>query len=262
MPPSTLLMWDASNLPPSQPGTPVAAFYIGGDTPHVYTDEQIREIRARYALPIWTCYDHNHDEAIEAAKAIAWLHGHHWAPGTLVALDTEELVIPGFIDGFNQELRDAGWHVLHYESKSSEGGNPPTDGGRWSADWTGQPHLLEGDTATQYLPDRMSRLPYDLSLIKADARLHELNPPVRHVINWVDVTMRLPILGQGDAGPAVARMQHLLEAWHPGSTGPAGADGIFGPATLDAVISFQRIHGFTSGYGTCGARTWVLLTAG
>lgn len=262
MPVETLMMWHAATLPDNQPGTPVAAFYIGGDTPNIYAAAQVEQIRARYALPIWCAHDHDDDAQAAAIDAISWLRARNWRTGALVALDTDDLAVPGFVDLFNQALRGAGWPVLHYELKPSPAPAPPTDGGHWSADWTGQPHLLVDDVATEYLPASMSRLPYNVSLIRADAVLHELNPPVRHVINWASVTMHLPVLGQGDTGPAVTRLQHLLEAWRPHVTSPGGPDGVFGPATLDAVISFQRIHGFTAGYGTCDARTWALLTAG
>lgn len=258
----TLAMWDASNLPDPQPTTPVAAFYTGGDTPHVYTDAQVKAIRARYGLPIWTGYDHTNDGAAEASKLLAWLHAHGWKPGTLVAIDTEELVIPVFIAAFNHAVTAAGWLLVDYQSKVAIPDNPPTSGGVWAADWTGIPHLRPGDTATQYVPDKWLGAPYDLSLIRADAKLHELNPPVTRHLVWVDVAMRLPVLVPGDQGPAVTRMQHLLEAWYPASTGPAGADGIFGPGTLKGLVSFQHAHGIMPANGTTDGRTWQLLVEG
>lgn len=258
----TLTMWDASNLPDPQPVVPVGAFYLGGDTPHVYTDAQVAAIRARWGLPIWTGFDHQSDGQLEAEKVVAWLRAHHWKPGTLVGLDTEDLVIPGFIGPFNAVVTAAGWLVLHYESKSSDGGNPPTSGGRWSADWTGIPHLRPGDRATQYVPGAWLNQPYDLSLMLASAPLHELNPPVTHRQAWVNVAMTLPVLGVNDTGPAVARMQHLLDAWYPGSIGPTGPDGVFGPATLGGLLSFQRAMGLQPPPGACDGRTWQLLTEG
>ena len=258
----TLAMWDASNLPDPQPTTPVAAFYVGGDTPHAYTDQQVAAIRARYALPIWTGYDHTNDGAAEAQKVVDWLRSHGWKPGTLVAVDTEDLVIPVFLDEFNTVITHEGWLLLHYESKDADAGNPPTSGGKWSADWTGIPHLRPGDTATQYVPDKWLGAPYDLSLIKASAPLHELNPPVVHKIRYVDVLVHLPVLGVGDQGAAVARMQHLLEAWYPASTGHSGADGDFGPDTLAGLLSFQRAHGIAPVTGACDQATWTRLVAG
>lgn len=258
----TLAMWDASNLPDPQPTTPVAAFYVGGDTPHIYSDAQVKAIRARYGIPIWTGYDFQHDGATEAAKVVAWLHAHGWKGGTLVAVDTEELVIPDFLAAFNQVITSAGWLLLHYESKGAIAGNPATSGGKWAADWTGIPHLRPGDTATQYVPDKWLGAPYDLSLILASAPLHELNPPVVPHVTWVDVAMRLPVLGVGMTGPAVERMQHLLEAWYPASTGPAGADGVFGPASMGALVSFQRAHNISPPTGICDAPTWAELVEG
>lgn len=258
----TLAMWDASTLPDPQPTTPVAAFYVGGDTPHVYTDAEVKAIRARYGVPIWTGYDFQHDGATEADKVIAWLRARGWKTGTLVAVDTEELVIPDFLAAFNQRITAAGWLVLHYESKSAIAGNPATSGGKWAADWTGIPHLRPGDTATQYVPDSWLGAPYDLSLIRADARLHELNPPVVPHVVYTGVAMELPILGIGMTGPAVTRMQHLLEAWYSGSTGQHGADGIFGPDTLAGLVSFQRAHNITPATGACSGASWERLVEG
>jgi len=258
----TLAMWDASNLPDPQPTTPVAAFYVGGDTPHTYTDAEVKAIRARWGLPIWTGYDHANDGAAEAAVMISWLHAHRWTPGTLVAIDTEELVIPQFIEAFNLAIRAAGWKLVDYSSKSPEPLNPPTDGGHWTADWTGIPHLRPGDTATQYVPDKWLGAPYDLSLIRADVPLHELNPPVVPHVTWTDVVMRLPVLATGMTGPAVVRLQHLLEAWYPGSIGPDGPDGIFGPATTRGLVSFQRAHGISTPAGVCTGDTWARLVEG
>lgn len=258
----TLGMWDASNLPDPQPTTPVAAFYAGGDTPHVYTDAQIAAIRARWGLVIWTGYDHTRDGAAEAAVFVAWLHAHKWTPGTLVAVDTEELIIPDFLAAFNAAITTAGWLLLHYESKNAIPGNPPTSGGKWAADWTGIPHLRPGDTATQYVPDQWLGAPYDLSLISATAPLHQLNPPVVHHTTYADVSMHLPILSIGDQGPAVTRMQHLLDAWYPGAVGPAGTDGFFGETTLAGLVSFQRAHGISPPAGACDGRTWARLVEG
>ena len=251
-----MTMWDASNLPDPQPTTPVAAFYIGGDTPHVYTDAQVAAIRARYGLPIWTCYDAANDGVVEAERALAWLHRRNWTRGTEVALDTEELVIPEFISQFNTVITQSGYLVLHYESKSSDGGNPATSGGRWSADWTGIAHLRPGDVATQYVPDSWLGEPYDLSVIVTAAPLHQLTPLVTHKILWGDVSVHVPVLQLGDTGPAVARMQHLLEAWYPASTGPSGADGMFGPVTLAGLVSFQRAMGLPAAAGVCDSPTW------
>lgn len=258
----TLAMWDASSLPDPQPTTPVAAMYAGGDTPHDVTDAQLAAIRARWMVIIWTGYDHMNDGAIEAAAFIAWLHAHHWTPGTIVAVDTEELIIPDFIAAFNAAVTSAGWLLMDYQSKVAIPSNPPTSGGKWAADWTGIPHLRPGDTATQYVPDKWLGAPYDLSLIRADVPLHEINPPVIHHIRYTDVVVRVPMLGVGDQGPAVTRLQHLLEAWYPASTGPGGADGIFGPDTLSALVGFQRAHGITPTSGVSDGPSWARLVEG
>ncbi len=66
-------------------------------------------------------------------------------------------------------------------------------------------------------------------------------------------------LAEGATGPQVAALQHLLTA----NGHDAGAtDGDFGPATAEAVRSFQTARGLTAD-GVVGSRTWTaLLSAG
>lgn len=68
-----------------------------------------------------------------------------------------------------------------------------------------------------------------------------------------------PTLREGNKGETVRQMQTLLTAAGY-SVGTAGADGIFGKATLAAVEAFQRDHGLTVD-GVVGIKTWTALEA-
>lgn len=68
---------------------------------------------------------------------------------------------------------------------------------------------------------------------------------------------RIPMLAQGDRGPAVAALQaalHVLKY----SIGAAGIDGDFGPATAAAVKNFQVQNGLEAD-GEVGSQTWAKL---
>lgn len=64
-----------------------------------------------------------------------------------------------------------------------------------------------------------------------------------------------PILQEGSTGPEVYKLQELLIAsgYHPGKI-----DGIFGPKTLAAVLSFQANNHLKQD-GIVGPKTWAAL---
>ena len=259
---NTLGGWDAARPPAAQPRTPVAAFYIGGDDAHTWTDKEISTIRARWGLPIWVCVDASRNGAADAHQVADWLDAHNWTRGVLAGLDTETVIIPGYVADFNETLHQRGYDTLHYRSKDEAGSYAPTYGGAWTPDWTGRAHLYPGDTCTQWASGTMLGADYDADLWDADAALHELNPPAVHHIVYVNVSMRLPVLGLGDRGAAVGRMQALITAWNPGALAPDGVDGMFGTVTEAALADFQRAHGDLAAPGICSGRTWQLLTEG
>jgi hypothetical protein len=59
-----------------------------------------------------------------------------------------------------------------------------------------------------------------------------------------------PVLSPGDQGPAVAALQQALHV---------PADGIYGPVTRRAVLTFQRTHGLSPATGEAGPRTLTAL---
>ena len=63
-----------------------------------------------------------------------------------------------------------------------------------------------------------------------------------------------PTLRKGSTGVYVTLLQSEL-IQHGYDCGASGADGVFGKATLAALMAFQKDHGLTAD-GVCGPRTW------
>lgn len=255
-------MGDSSEPPGKPTHLPVYAFYIGGDTPHAWNPSEVYALDCRYALPIWVRSNASGDAGLDASNIIAILRMLKWNPGSLVALDTETAVIPGYVNELNDRLAVAGFRLLHYLSKDEVGAYAATSGGLWVADWTGLPHMVPGAMATQYASAKMTGGVWDQSVIDDAAPLHEIHPPVVHTIPVVVVQCDLPELSAGDTGMAVRRLQGLLYAWHNEALGAGGIDGRFGPDTAAAVVAFRRMYGITADSGRVNAETWERLLTG
>ena len=77
----------------------------------------------------------------------------------------------------------------------------------------------------------------------------------------VQPKVRLPVLNPGDAGEAVARVQHILndlDRWS-GVETLLNENGEFGRKTKDRVFKFQEDSGISGPTGGVGERTWVAL---
>lgn len=251
-------MFDSAYPPQQPPAVPVVAFYIGGDTPHDWSDEEIAAQPATYGLPIYVHDGVGGDAAAAAAEVIGWLEAHSWAPGAAVAIDTEATVEPAWIADFDAIVSVKGWPVIDYQSKGPVSSNPLTSGGRWIADWTGSPHQYPGAVATQYASADQTGQPWDLSLIDQSVQLQLLHasytpPPKDPQL----VTVQLPELQESNTGPAVRSLQVLLQS-HGQGVGPSGADADFGPDTDAAVRAFQQSAGLTAD-GIAGPVTWTAL---
>jgi len=149
------------------PKTDIVLIYVGGDTPHPWTDADIKAMPERYRFPTWVRSNPaQHDGAAEAALFAAWLHSHKVPQGTCVCLDLETAISTIYVQRFNSGMRAAGYKVIKYGSKGSIFKNPQTDGGTFVADpqKDKQPFMdSTGDTvATQYAFDGQ----YDLSLVR------------------------------------------------------------------------------------------------
>lgn len=175
-------MFDASKPPTQRPPNvktvPIAAGYIGGNTPHIWTDQEWDLIPQKQRLPIYVCsHPELHDPNVEATNAIMWLNNHHVPDGVLVALDLETAVNPPFVRAFDKRIVQSGRLLIIYGSKSTIFQNPLTSGGYWVADWTGTPHLVSRSLITQYASDTMLQLGYDLNVVDDSVRFWQIGDP-------------------------------------------------------------------------------------
>jgi len=175
----TRRMYDAS-FPPPDPHLEVCGFYIGGDTPHAWTDAEIAAQSARWRLPIYVCDNPGQrNAAADAAQAVAWLRAHEVPAGCAVALDYETAINSGYVLTFDQVVRAAGWTLLLYGSLSTVTQNVRPSAGYWTASWTTAPHMDADAAATQYASDIQLHTGYDLSLVADSLVLWDTqDPPV------------------------------------------------------------------------------------
>jgi hypothetical protein len=157
-------MWDAAFPPISPPKWEVVAGYIGGNTPHVWTDAEWARQAARYRLPIFV-RSHDGDPLADAHSSIVWLVSHEVPRGVTLALDYETRVDATYLAAFDRAVMDAGWRVMVYGTRRTVLQNPKPSGGYWDAEWTNVPHLNAGSAATQYGGDTTLGQPYDASLV-------------------------------------------------------------------------------------------------
>lgn len=149
------LKWlDASTPPAEYPlGFDGLAFYIGGNTPHVWTPEEIKACPYRYRLPIFVRSDPT-ASGVTAAADVSSAVTHLAVIGapklTLVAWDSETSVDPTYIQSVYPLLKSAGYLLIDYGSQSFVFGNENPDGYYWGADWTNVPHIHSGDIMTQF----------------------------------------------------------------------------------------------------------------
>jgi hypothetical protein len=150
----TLRWLDASTPPASYPsGFDGIAFYIGGDTPHIWTTEEIAACPYRYRLPIFVRSDPAASgvaAATDVQSALARLTSISAPKGTLVAWDSETSVDPQYIQQVYTDLHAADYMLIDYGSQNYVFGNQNPDGYYWGADWTNTPHLVAGEVMTQY----------------------------------------------------------------------------------------------------------------
>lgn len=170
--------WPPAAYPTSIDGKPVVGWcvYIGGNTPHVWTDAEIAHLKAqpwcRYLVPIFTRSNpQGADPVADADAAIAWARAHGQPSGTKTMWDGETAVDSAYYTAVDQRLQSqAGLHEILYGSKASVTQNARPSGGYDEASWTGVPYDPV-DEADQF----GSWASYDLGEFKTD-ELWDLRP--------------------------------------------------------------------------------------
>jgi hypothetical protein len=150
---SDLTFYDAAWPPDPPPETDGVCVYIGGDTVHVWTLEEIRAQKARYRLPVFVRSDPRGigGVAADVNAALGQLAAIGAPRGTLVAWDLETAADKLYIAGVYSGLAAHGYELIIYGSADDVMGNDNPDGLYFSADWTGSPHLARGSVMTQWV---------------------------------------------------------------------------------------------------------------
>lgn len=144
-----ILYDDAYATTPAPPGTQGCLVYVGGDTPHPWTDQDIANQHVLYLLPTWVRSNLGGSPQADGQGMIAWLRAHKAPAGISTVLDLETQVNPGYVIQYGAEMHAAGFRVLVYGSKSTLFGNPRLDG-YFVADYTDTPHVMAGTVVTQF----------------------------------------------------------------------------------------------------------------
>lgn len=263
----TLTFYDAAYPPSSPPVTDGVAFYIGGDTFHVWTKSEINAQRARYRLPIFVRSNPTAaNMTADVVEAVTKLHAIGAPAGCLVAWDTETAVDPAYILGVYRGMQTTGYKLIVYGSQSIVGKNKNPDGLYWGADWTNRIHLDSGDAMTQWT----SFNAYDESTAEStlpfwDTKSTPTPAPIPTPVpspepTWqVSLMQSLPVVSQTAAstGGIVRTVQGLCCAR--GYT--IAIDGSFGPDTTTAIKEIQSTAKINDD-GVVGPETWPVLITG
>jgi hypothetical protein len=159
-------MFDASTPPESAPpGYRAVAGYIGGDTPHVWTEAEWHRFRKLRKLPIWVRSNPAQvDARDDAFRALERLFELRVPRHTTVVMDLETSVDDSYVRTFHRVMRWAGFYAWVYGSASTVFRNPEADG-YFVADYANKgPFLYRHKMvkATQY----DNGIHYDSSLVK------------------------------------------------------------------------------------------------
>jgi hypothetical protein len=165
-------MFDAAWPPNTPPKVDIVNRYIGGGTPHVWTqaetDTQVAKAGARYVLPNFVRVPPtSHDPKDDATWVVNWLRAHGVPKGVTHALDYETAIDAAYLRAYDQVIVAAGYRTMVYGSRNFVLQNPKPSGGYWTAHWNNTPHLCSdaGVTATQYGGDTTLGQPWDINLV-------------------------------------------------------------------------------------------------
>ena len=277
---STLTFYDSAFPPAVPPPTDGVCIYIGGDTIHVWTPEEIGMQPARYRLPVFVRSNPLGIAGVapDVNAALTHLAAIKAPRGILVAFDLETAADKTYIAGIYTGLLAAGYQLIVYGSQSTVMGNDNPDGLYFGADWTNQPHLAHGNVMTQWV----SFSGYDLDLAEStlpfwDTQAKPPRPPVNPkpapspVPAWQEAMLnKLPTLSEGAEDKAgevffVHRAQALVHLYGQ-ITGLADAasqmvTGNYESATAACVRAVQGHVGITAD-GIVGPQTWSVLVTG
>jgi peptidoglycan hydrolase-like protein with peptidoglycan-binding domain len=265
----SLIFYDAAYPPAQPPKTDGVCFYIGGDTPHVWTKAEVDAQTARYRLPVFVRSSPPGPGATtDSITTLFQLKQYGVPTGTLVALDLETAVDVSYVEEYYQDLRASGYKLIVYGSQSTILENKNPSGLYWGADWTSIEHIHSGDQITQY----RNFSSYDLSEAESNLPFWDTQPstpptptpPSPPAANWQETVMNaLPTIQSGMSDSTLAhwyihRVQGIMNAvWHRGLT----CDGVFGPETESSVKWLQGQWGLTAD-GVVGPKTWAVLISG
>ena len=103
-------MFDASTPPSSAPsGYRAVAGYIGGDTPHIWTDAEWKRFGRLRKLPIWVRSNPSAVNAqADAFAALERLYQLRVPRGVTIALDLETAVDGGYVGTFHEVMPGPG----------------------------------------------------------------------------------------------------------------------------------------------------------
>lgn len=194
----TINLFDAAYpAPASDPQVQGALVYIGGDTPHVWTDAEDKAAYGRYRLPVYVRSNPaSANSKTDANAAVSWLKAHKVPAGRAVVLDLETAVDATYVTGFAGIVHAAGFKVLPYGSKSTIFKNPKCDG-YFVADPTGVDHVLSGSSVTQW---KFAGAYDEDDVTDIVGMLWDYNPPKATVASTTPkaatVTTKLPVYGQ------------------------------------------------------------------
>jgi hypothetical protein len=147
-------------------------FYIGGNTPWVWTPAQIDRQTARYRLPIWVYgklggANGGYAEGFQALMSLVSMKAQK---GCFIALDMEVSVDVDYVHAFDDVLTYGGYHTTVYGSKDTVTKNPYLDYGYWTADYTGVEHDDPQSWAVQWQAAGKdgNPNPWDISVVSAN----------------------------------------------------------------------------------------------
>jgi hypothetical protein len=131
---------DASTPPSRYPtGFDGCGFYLGGDTPHIWTAGEIAAIPYAGHLPIFTRYPVGGANPVTDAEAMLnALDAHGYPKWSQTALDFESGQDPAWVARYNSVFISAGYcEPVLYGQLSTVGGNGIPASLLWVGDWDG-----------------------------------------------------------------------------------------------------------------------------